>query len=118
MLNSTTKTLALALVTGSLLAGTMAAPSYARDGNGPPRHVREHNCEVHCPRAKKLKKDRNVNKKNARKARRARERSWASSYDPETGRRITAIDNGDRTRTVIGIGAGFGPFGIQIWQSR
>lgn len=41
-------------------------------------------------------------------------RAWASAYDPATGTRVTSIDNGDRTRTVISIG----PFGIGIGISR
>jgi hypothetical protein len=41
-------------------------------------------------------------------------RAWASAYDPATGTRVTSIDNGDRTRTVIT----FGPFGIGIGISR
>ncbi|WP_350333224.1 hypothetical protein [Coralliovum pocilloporae] len=42
---------------------------------------------------------RNVNRSN---------RPWASSYDPETGTRVTAIGNDDGSRTVITIS----PFGL------
>ena len=116
MFKSTTKTLALALVAGSLLAGIATTPSFARDGGGSDR-PRAHACHhANCKHVNRIKKV--AKKKVAKKARKGRGVSWASSYDPDTGRRITAIDNGDRTRTVIGIGAGFGPFGIQIWQSN
>ncbi len=110
MITKATKalTLTLALVAGSLLAGTMATPSFARDGGGPGI---QQNCHTAgCPHVKKVKK---VRKKKARR----KSRPWASSFDRDTGRRITSVGNGDGTRTVIGIGAGFGPFGIQIWTS-
>lgn len=110
MLKTTTKTLALALIAGSVFAGSMATPSFARDSDAP--RPGAHAC--HHANCKHVKK---VRVKKGRKARK-RSRPWAQSYDPATGRRITSIGNGDGTRTVIGTGAGFGPFGIQIWISN
>ena len=51
-------------------------------------------------RKKVEKKDRKKNKKVAKKPGRA----WASSYDPDTGKRTTSISNGDGTRSVFSIG--------------
>lgn len=117
MLNSTTKNLAMALVVGSLLAGTMATPSYAYGGGGGGEgpEVRQTCHTANCKHVnkKQIKKVRKAKNKKARK----KGRAWAQSHDPATGRRITSIGNGDGTRTVIGTGIGFGPFGIQIWTS-
>ena len=119
MFASTTKTLALAIVSGGILAATLSTPSLAMGGGGGGGEgpgVRPNCHAVGCPHLKKkFKKVRKARKKKAR--RKGRSRPWASSFDPNTGRRITAIGNGDGSRTVIGIGAGFGPLGIQIWTS-
>lgn len=113
MLNSYANTLAMTLIAGSLLAGTAATPSFARDsGGGPDIHERCHTANCKHLDKKKVKKIKKAKK------RKARGRPWASSYDRSTGRRITSVGNGDGTRTVIGTGAGFGPFGIQIWISN
>ena len=78
MFKSASKTLALAIVTGSLLAGTMASPSFARDGGGD--RPRVHACHhANCQHVKK------VAKKKVRKARKGRNVPWASAYDPATG---------------------------------
>lgn len=113
-----TKSFALALIAGTLLAGT-ASTANARDGGGPERSYGCHSAHCqHVNKAAKMKKVRKAKVKKQRKVRNARSRPWASSYDPETGRRVTAIGNGDGTRTVIRTGIGVGLFGIQISISR
>ena len=116
-MNTSVKTLAMALVAGSLLAGAAATPSYAFGGGGGEGEAPNFGNPCHTANCKHLKK-KNVKKVRKAKKRKGRSRPWASAYDPETGRRITSIGNGDGTRTVIGTGIGFGPFGIQIWTSH
>ncbi|MEX0343735.1 MAG: hypothetical protein AB3N20_02355 [Rhizobiaceae bacterium] len=113
MLNKMTKSIALAVVSGGILAATISTPALARDGGGPEFRPNCHTAG--CPHVKKkIKKVRKARVKKGRK----KSRPWAQSYDRRTGRTITSIGNGDGSRTVIGVGAGFGPFGIQIWTSN
>jgi predicted secreted protein len=121
-----TKLLTTAIVSGLIATAVAPVTAYARDGAGLP-FARMHNpdgstvtsrgrrdgarVETHRNKHGKVVKRVPHRKPIVRKGKR-RSVPWASSYDRHTGTSITAIGNGNGTRTVITFG--FGGFGIHI----